>query len=829
MRNRWIINLCSFLHFDNSRTQTYEHNISIVSWNVKSVLDFLDASPEHKFCLDQVTLIEGFARLFPNYMDTLHERVLEGRIEAVGGTYVMPDFVIPDGESIVRQFLLGNQFFREELGVDVKTGWAIDSAGHCAQLPQILRQCGIDSYFFWRGMLFDGPTEFVWKGPDGSRVNAIWLSNGFEQAAWLSENTREAFTKLMAIVDTTSPRAVSQNVFVPVGGELVPPLPHLVDIVNQWNSTFPDMKMVIATPREFADKLKSVKAELPVISGSLSSGRFSGVRSGGLSSRVKLKVMNRKLETLLHLLELYLSILGEHSKNMEVDNIWRILLFNQDHNLIRGTVAEEPYQLALRRFREGIRMAETELEEVVQLLSSSVTPAKDGLSIVVLNSLPWVRSDIVRVRVDLSELEGEFFELVDSGGKSIPFQYTVGQDDSSLADLFFIGEDLPSLGHRVYGLVATETRPEFEFKIKSGTNWMESEHFVVEFDEFSGALSRLFDKRIQFEVVTGGSNYITMESEVGDLYRHLESDHSTHESDLTTLRTSGDLDLIDSGPVRVVFQVTSTIDKSTRKQTVTLYHNVPRIDIETELDFRASARRVRLNFPLNVFTDSVNVGSQFLMEKRYTPSADQIHWDDPQQGVFDALDWVDCVGPDASVCLSVPGIHEFEFIDGLLSATLIRSVDHLSRGLDDEVLETKSAREHGVHSFRYSLIPHEGDSIAAETWKRSAEHRIPMIANVITEPTGELPIEMSTLEVENGVLGLSCYKPADLADEFIVRFFEMAGDSTTATIAFHRDVERVQLVDLLENEIGELSHEGRRVHLPVDGHSIITLRIKFVS
>ncbi|MHA2214082.1 MAG: glycoside hydrolase family 38 N-terminal domain-containing protein [Candidatus Thorarchaeota archaeon] len=114
MGNRWIVNLCPFLHFDNSRTQTYEHNISIVSWNVKSVLDFLDVHADHKFCLDQVTLFEGFGRLFPNYLDTLHERVLEGRIEVVGGTYVMPDFLIPDGESIVRQFLLGNKFFREE-------------------------------------------------------------------------------------------------------------------------------------------------------------------------------------------------------------------------------------------------------------------------------------------------------------------------------------------------------------------------------------------------------------------------------------------------------------------------------------------------------------------------------------------------------------------------------------------------------------------------------------------------------------------------------------------------------------------------------------------
>ena len=112
MGERWTITLCPFLHFDNARTNTYEHNISIVAWNVKSVLDYLDVNPSHKFCIEQVTLLEGFRRLFPNYWDALHQKVLEGRIEIVGGTYVMPDLLIPSGESLVRQFLYGMNFIR---------------------------------------------------------------------------------------------------------------------------------------------------------------------------------------------------------------------------------------------------------------------------------------------------------------------------------------------------------------------------------------------------------------------------------------------------------------------------------------------------------------------------------------------------------------------------------------------------------------------------------------------------------------------------------------------------------------------------------------------
>ncbi|MHA2266148.1 MAG: glycoside hydrolase family 38 N-terminal domain-containing protein [Candidatus Thorarchaeota archaeon] len=356
MGQRWMVNISPFLHFDNARTHTYEHNISIVAWNVKSVLDFLEVDPSHEFCLDQVTLLEGFERLFPNYWDSLHQRVLEGRIEIVGG----------------RQFLYGMKYFREKLGVNVKTGWAIDSSGHCAQMPQILRLCGIDSYFFWRGMPFKSPTEFVWKGPDGSRVNAIWLSRGFDSAAWLSENTREAFTKLLDIVETTGEIAASNNVFVPVGGELVPPLPHLVNVVDTWNKTFADMKMVVATPREFTDKMKSVQANMPLITGELNTGRFTGNRTGTLSARVRLKILNRKLETLLYLTELYGSLSGISGMQGELDNIWRMLLFNQDHNIIRGVSSDEPYKFAIRRYNQAMKMSEKLLEKSVEQLALSI-------------------------------------------------------------------------------------------------------------------------------------------------------------------------------------------------------------------------------------------------------------------------------------------------------------------------------------------------------------------------------------------------------------------------------------------------------------------------
>ena len=827
MSEKWIANLCPFLHFDNARTNTYEHNISIVAWNVKSILDYLEIEPSHKFCINQVTLLEGFRRLFPNYWDSLRERVLEGRIEVVGGTYVMPDLILPDGESIIRQFLYGIRFIREELGVEVRTGWAVDSAGHCSQMPQILRQAGLDSYYFWRGMQFDAPTEFVWMGPDGSRVNAVWLSKGIDCASWLSENTREAFTTLLEIIDDVKESAASKNVIVPVGGHFVPPLPHLGDIVNQWNDTFPDMRAVISTPREFIERLKTVQSRLPIISGELNSGRFSGIHSGGLSARTELKIRNRKLETLLYLAELFSALSGSNDRLSDLENQWLKLLFNQDHNIIRGICTDEPYQLAIRRYDDTIDQTESILEQVIGKIASKLSYNKDSQAFVVFNPAPWIRSDIVRIIVDMKKLEKEFIEIHDSEGNSIPYQKVANQNQEDYIEIVFIAHDMPSIGYRVYSVVGVEENPEFDTSIRTGKDWIESDDFILEFDNFSGAIDRLFDKKNQFEVLHDRGNYLIMENDMGDIYRYSRSPLSDESADFSSLRTAGKVSIIENGPVRAVIEVDGIFANTGRKQRIVIYDGIHRLDFETELDYHGQNSRIRLCFPTSIFSSVVNVGAQFAVEKRDIIPVRSEEWVEQDATSFPALDWVDCAGPEFGVCVSAVGIHEYEVKDGHLKITLLRSVDYLSHGIDDEAILTTSARSGGLHRFRYCLSPHLGSWKDDKVWQTSTEHRLPLIGYPLDSEGGNASSEHSFFSIEGLELALSCFKPTMVENEFIIRVYEVEGKNGSAQLKFDKDIQSVKLIDLCENEIGDLSFDGKTVSIPVEAHSILTLRIQF--
>ncbi len=824
MKERWILNICPFLHFDNARTNTYEHNVSIAAWNIKSIIDYLEVDSSHKFSIGQVTLLEGFKRLFPNYWDQLHQRILEGRVEIVGGTYVTPDFIIPDGESIVRQFLYGMRFFKEELGITVKTGWALDSYGHSAQLPQILRQCGLESYYFYRGMPFEAPSEFVWKGPDGSRIDTIWLMQNFDSAEWLSENTLEAFSVLMDLVEKRKEASVSNNLFLPVGGVLVPPLPHLADIVKKWNDTFPDMRSVIITPLEFSEKLQISRSRHPVISGELNSGRFSAIASGGLSSRISLKMKNRELETLLYLTELFLGFAGNSSKRNELDNLWKMLLFNQDHNIIRGTCADTPAKLAEKRYGKAIGAANELLTKTISSISSSMSVKNAVSGTVVFNPVSWKRSGLVIIPLDRALADTGKFEVRDHNDEPVPYQLLNAVTKTESPQLAFVAEDMPALGYRLFRIVETEQVPTCKSKIQHANTWIESDRFLLEFDDFNGSLIRFRDKKLNYELFRDSGSSVVFESDLGDLYRYSKSELSSKSSELNTLRNKAIIKVLESGPVLVRISVEQDIEGTKVIQQYACYNGIDRIDIQIQLDSQARNKRVRVKYPLNIFSDSMIAGAQF-MARDVKAEPDMSGYIEANKAIS-ALDWLSCIGPDASMILSAIGLHEFEYSDGNLMCTLLRSVDQLSRGIDDEPIRTRQSLEIGKHLFSLSLIPHESNVGRSMIFRSAVEHRLPLLAHPV--PIGELQdAEGSILGIEGANMIVSCYKPGTKDNEVIVRLFETEGRAEATKLIFYRDIEQAVLVDLLEQDVGQLPIDGNCVSLTTDPFGIVTVRIRY--
>jgi alpha-mannosidase len=94
--------------------------------------------PEFKFCFDQSDIIKTFLQENPEYEEEIRKLVKEKKIYFVGGIVSIPDTNLINGESLVRNILLGRKYYKENFGVDVEIAWFMDAFGMSGQLPQIL-------------------------------------------------------------------------------------------------------------------------------------------------------------------------------------------------------------------------------------------------------------------------------------------------------------------------------------------------------------------------------------------------------------------------------------------------------------------------------------------------------------------------------------------------------------------------------------------------------------------------------------------------------------------------------------------------------------------
>ena len=94
--------------------------------------------------------------------------------ETEGGMFVEADCNLASGEALVRQFMHGKKFFRDEFGTDNKILWLPDVFGYSWALPQILKRSGIESFMTikisWNQYNHMPHDTFRWIGVDGSEV-----------------------------------------------------------------------------------------------------------------------------------------------------------------------------------------------------------------------------------------------------------------------------------------------------------------------------------------------------------------------------------------------------------------------------------------------------------------------------------------------------------------------------------------------------------------------------------------------------------------------------------------------------------------------------------
>ncbi|HWY99783.1 MAG TPA: hypothetical protein VNX17_01810, partial [Edaphobacter sp.] len=168
------VDLAGNAHIDAAWLWPRSETIDVVKRTFTTALQLMDEYPGYTFSQSAAQYTAWIAEKYPKMNDEIRKRVKEGRWEIVGGMWVEPDLNLPDGESLVRQLLVGQRYFNQQYGVTARIGWNPDSFGYNWQLPQIYKRSGMD-YFVTQKMHWNDTNQlpfrlFWWQSPDGSKV-----------------------------------------------------------------------------------------------------------------------------------------------------------------------------------------------------------------------------------------------------------------------------------------------------------------------------------------------------------------------------------------------------------------------------------------------------------------------------------------------------------------------------------------------------------------------------------------------------------------------------------------------------------------------------------
>lgn len=299
--------------------------------------------PEHRFACSSAQHYAWVAEREPELFAAIVERVATGQWVPVGGTWVEPDCNLPAGESLVRQFLHGQRFFERELGGRATEFWNPDVFGYCNQLPQIVRGAGMTRFLTqklsWNRFTSLPFHTFSWEGLDGSRI-----TTHFPPADTYNADASVAERRRSAAHYRDHDRSRHSLLVFGHGDGGGGPTAEMLETLRRTADLQGVPRTALTSSKEFFDALESDAGELPVVVGEL----YFEYHRGTYTSQAEIKRRNRRCEGLLHDAELLAAIASRLDRTApypraRLDELWRLLLLNQFHDILPGSSIGEVY------------------------------------------------------------------------------------------------------------------------------------------------------------------------------------------------------------------------------------------------------------------------------------------------------------------------------------------------------------------------------------------------------------------------------------------------------------------------------------------------------
>lgn len=839
-------------HMDMNWLWTQSETRKMSHDNLRQAVAFMKEYPDYCLLQSEAAVYKFVEEQDPILFEEVKKYVKEGRFEPVGGMWVESDQMMPSGEALTRSFLLGQRYFQSRFGRMARVGWLPDDFGHQSQLPQMLRQCGMDYFGLMRTAPHTG--AFWWEGADGSRVLAFSTGN-------YNGDINDGLKDRLAAFPVNYHRSFCPTGEGDHGGG---PTRQNIEKVHELDARADYPSVKFTTAESFFEKAAKEATERPT-----HVGEMGYIFEGCYSNVAEIKELNRRCENTLYENE-YLQSLnwlqGKKYPSDKLQDLWEGVAFNQFHDILPGSAIYESNRESVGRYNDLLFSASNERDNAFRAYVDNIPFLSNmGQPIVAFNFLPYQRKALVEAEIftyDLpltSSFHGwgnfEAFRTIfprdglkttvlvrDTEGKTYPGQIVWGKrfPPGWRWKVEFVCDDIPAGGYKTFYVDPTQ-KGTLNEDIPFADNTFDTDYYRIKIDPLTGNIVSLIDKASGKDFVAAGKQLNTLrmytEMKNGEM-KSWTINRTTSRSGLTTVGNA----IVQNGPIRATIETNFTWGNSRFKVLTFIYRSLPRIDYEVDarwLEYGTGEKdspMLRAVFPIDVpnstFWNDVayNVVERphdGMLAGRPTPewlknreSPGTAERSEGQE--VPAQKWVDVTDGKVGFALLNRSKYGHCYNDGELRLTLLRS------GGDPDIFPNL-----GKFNIQYSIMPHTGD------WTNGVmlaglDYNLPIYAaeplSVSFKKAGaNLPAERQLISIDKPNVLLSTIKKAEDGNELIVRVCEMTGRETPIHITLPSKVSGARRVTLLEYPMSGVDKpqcKGNGVDVTLKPHEIVTLAMK---
>jgi alpha-mannosidase len=137
----------------------------------------------------------------------------------------------------------------------------------------------------------------------------------------------------------------------------------------------------------------------------------------------------------------------------------------------------------------------------------------------------------------------------------------------------------------------------------------------------------------------------------------------------------------------------------------------------------------------------------------------------------------------------------------------------------------KLAQSLGKNECHYAIMPHAGDWQTAGLYGEADRFVLPLETAQAGKGGGEMPKQVSFVEVCPAEIALSAMKKCDQRDSMILRLFNPTSAAVSGTIRFHRPIAEAWLTNMNEQRREQLEPNGKSLAVPFGHKRIVTLEV----